>query len=68
MGLQSMSMRQYVSKYVTQFPELLDLVAAEDSAMQVRVRTVDVFAFLVIASSMSYLLAWSCHMLRLSLC
>jgi hypothetical protein len=31
-------MRQYVSKYVTQFPELLDLVAADDTAMQVSVR------------------------------
>jgi hypothetical protein len=36
-GLQSLSMRQYVSKYVTQFPELLDLVAADDTAMQVSV-------------------------------
>lgn len=32
-----MGMRQYVSKYVTQYPELLDLVAADDSAMQVTV-------------------------------
>ena len=34
-GLQSMSMRHYVGKYVTQFPELLDLVAADSSAMEV---------------------------------
>jgi exosome complex exonuclease DIS3/RRP44 len=34
-GLVSMDMRQYVSKYVTQYPELLDLVASDDSAMQV---------------------------------
>lgn len=33
-GLKSMSIRQYVSEYVTDFPELLDLVAADDTAMQ----------------------------------
>lgn len=30
-----MSMRQYVSKYIAQYPELLDLVAADDMSMQV---------------------------------
>ena len=30
-----MGMRQYVGKYVTQYPELLDLVASDDTAMQV---------------------------------
>jgi len=34
-GLKSMSIRQYVGEFVTDFPELLDLVAADDSGMQV---------------------------------
>lgn len=34
-GLKSMSMRQFVNKYVSEYPELLDLVAADDLSMQV---------------------------------